>query len=77
MKIRAVGVELFYADIRMDRQDGRTANSRFGNFPNAPKTARQNQQQINTLYKEKQNFLTLNYSVPNCEMSETKISCNM
>jgi len=39
MKIRPVGAEMFHADGQTDRHD--EANSRFGNFVNAPKNTRQ------------------------------------
>jgi hypothetical protein len=39
MKTRPVGAQLFHADGQTDRHD--EANSRFRNFANAPKNARQ------------------------------------
>jgi hypothetical protein len=80
IKVRPVGVGLFYADIRMDRlNDGRTDMTKIIVALETFRT-RQNsttKREINKYTNAEFSNNKLHYTVPNCEMSKTYISCNM
>jgi hypothetical protein len=70
-KIRPVRAEISHADSRMDRRTDMTKLIvAFPNSSNAPKTAYYDVKQINTVYKQVQNFLLLIYTVNQCHFKD-------